>query len=201
MSELDEAEVGDDPVAEARRWFDEAVAAGVDEPGAMQLSTVDPSGQPYVRTVLCRGIDGRGFRFFTNQGSTKGRHLLAEPRCGLVLFWHRPLLRQVLARGQARPLDRNEVADYWAERPRGSKLSAWASRQSQPVADRAELELAVARVAAQFEGRDVPLPPSWGGYVVIPNEIELWQGRDDRLHDRLSWRRTPSGWVRSRLSP
>jgi pyridoxamine 5'-phosphate oxidase len=199
---MTEDEVGDDPLVAARAWFDEAVAMGVDEPGAMQLATVDPTGQPFVRSVLCRGIDERGFRFFTNLGSAKGEHLRAEPRCGLVLFWHRPLLRQVLARGRAVPLDRDEVAGYGATRSRASRIGAWASRQSQPIADRAALESEVARFTTQFEGMEVPLPPSWGGYVVRPTEVELWQGHDARLHDRLRWRRTGvSAWTRERLAP
>lgn len=201
MSELREGEAGDDPLVAARRWFDEAVGAGMDEPGAMQVATVDASGQPHVRTVLCRGIDDRGFRFFTNLGSAKGLQLRAEPRCALTLFWHRPLLRQIHVRGKATPANRDEVAEYWAGRPRGNRLASWASKQSQPVADRAALELAVARVAGQFEGMEVPLPPAWGGYVVRPTEIELWQGRDDRLHDRLRYRRDGRSWVRERLYP
>jgi pyridoxamine 5'-phosphate oxidase len=194
--------VNDDPLVAARAWFDEAAAAGSDEPGAMQLATVDQSGQPHVRSVLCRGIDDRGFRFFTNLGSAKGEQLRAEARCGIVLFWSRPQPRQVLARGRAVPLDRDEVAAYWATRSRDRRIAAWASKQSRPIADRAELDAAVARFTTQFEGMEVPLPPSWGGYVVRPTEVELWQGHDDRLHDRFLWRRAgTSAWVRERLAP
>jgi pyridoxamine 5'-phosphate oxidase len=198
---LDEGALGDEPMAEVARWIDDAVAAGLPEPTAMQLATVSRDGQPSVRTVLLRGWGPDGFRFFTNLQSAKADHLAAEARCGLVLFWHRPLLRQVCVRGRAVRLDRPDVEAYWSTRPRGSRLGAWASPQSRVIASRAELDARVGEVAARFGDGDVPLPDHWGGYLVVPSSVELWQGQDDRLHDRIRWRRTGDGWIRERLAP
>ncbi len=198
---LDEGDLDPDPLVMFRRWFDEAAAAGLDEPNAMVVATVDPDGAPSMRTVLLRGVEDGGFVFFTNHDSRKGRALAAEPRCSLLFPWH-PLERQVRVEGIAELLPREEVEAYFAQRPRGSQLGAHASAQSEPVADRAGLEAAYVEVERRFEGRDVPPPEHWGGYLVRPTVIELWQGRPSRLHDRLEYRAEPGGrWTVGRLQP
>jgi pyridoxamine 5'-phosphate oxidase len=199
---LSESDVGDDPIPEVARWVEDAVAAGVAEPYAMQLATVD-DGRPSARTVLLRTLDQRGFMFVTNLESRKGRELAANPACALVLVWT-PLKRQVLVTGTAERVSDDEVELYWHTRPRGSRIGAWASPQSQVIADRAVLERAAAEVEARFAGTDdLPLPPFWGAWRVVPDTVELWCGRDDRLHDRLRWRRDAPGqaWIRERLAP
>lgn len=199
---LSESDVGDNPIPEVARWVEDAVAAGVAEPFAMQLATVD-DGRPSARTVLLRTLDERGFMFVTNLESRKGRELAANPACALVLVWT-PLKRQVLVTGTADRVPDDEVEIYWHTRPRGSRIGAWASPQSQVIADRAALERSAAEVEARFAGSDdLPLPPFWGAWRVVPDSIELWCGRDDRLHDRLRWRRDAPGqpWVRERLAP
>jgi pyridoxamine 5'-phosphate oxidase len=200
---LHEDDVGDDPMPEVQRWLAEAEAVGVLEPSAMQLATVDDQGRPAARTVLLRGVDERGFRFFTNHTSAKGVHLAADPACALVLLWM-PLHRQVSVTGRARLLSREESQAYWDTRPRGSQIGAWASRQSSVLEGRAALDEAVVAVEARFADESrVPLPPFWGGYLVVPDSVTLWQGRPDRLHDRLRWRRSAvdQPWTRERLSP
>lgn len=198
---LDEGDLDRDPLVMFRRWFDEAAAAGLDEPNAMVVATVDPDGAPSMRTVLLKGVEDGGFVFFTNHASRKGRALAVEPRCSLLFPWH-PLERQVRVEGIAELLPRAEVEAYFAQRPRGSQLGAHASAQSEPVADRAGLEAAYAEVERRFEGRDVPPPERWGGYLVRPTSIELWQGRPSRLHDRLEYRAAPGGgWTVRRLQP
>lgn len=204
---LDEASLGaserGNPLALFGRWMEEAVAAGLDEPNAMVVATVDADGAPSARTVLLKGFDDRGagaFTFFTNLASRKGRALAAEPRVSLLFPWH-PLERQVRVEGVAGLLPRPDVEAYFAERPRGSQLGAHASFQSEPVDDRDALEAAYAEVERRFEGRDVPPPEHWGGYVVRPTAIEFWQGRPSRLHDRLEFRAGPDGWSMSRLQP
>jgi pyridoxamine 5'-phosphate oxidase len=199
---LIESDVGDNPIPEVARWVEDAVAAGVAEPFAMQLATVD-DGRPSARTVLLRTLDERGFMFVTNLESRKGRELAANPACALVLVWT-SLKRQVLVTGTADRVPDDEVEIYWHTRPRGSRIGAWASPQSQVIADRAALERSAAEVEARFAGTDhLPLPPFWGAWRVVPDSIELWCGRDDRLHDRLRWRRDAPGqpWIRERLAP
>jgi pyridoxamine 5'-phosphate oxidase len=200
LGSLTEAEVGPEPLAEVRRWLDEAVAAGLPDETPMTLATVEPDGAPSARIVLLRGVDDRGLRFFTNYDSAKGRDLAAQPACALVLHW--PVLeRQIRVTGVAERLPAEESAAYFAGRPRGSQLAAWASEQSVVLPDRATLEARLAEVEARFAGDEVPLPPGWGGYVVRPSTVELWQGRPSRMHDRLRYRTTASGWVLERLSP
>ncbi|HWU33250.1 MAG TPA: pyridoxamine 5'-phosphate oxidase [Marmoricola sp.] len=195
-SSLDEAE---DPTALFVRWFADVRAAEVDEPNAMVLSTVGPTG-PSSRTVLLKGLDERGFSFFTNHDSRKGHELAGSPRCALLFGWY-ALHRQVRVEGAAQMLPRDEVEEYFAQRPRGAQLGAWASRQSSTVTDRAELEAAFAAAEKRFEGLVIPPPPTWGGYVVDPDVIEFWQGRENRLHDRLLFARVEGGWTRRRLAP
>lgn len=197
---LDEVDLDPDPLVVFRRWFDEAVASGLDEPNAMVVATVDEDGRPSVRTVLLKGLEDGGFVFYTNHGSRKGRALAAEPRVALLFPWH-PLERQVRVEGTAELLPRAEVEAYFAVRPRGSQLGAHASAQSEPVADRAALEAAYAAAAREFEGREVTPPEQWGGYRVHPEVVELWQGRPSRLHDRFEYRRSGDDWSVQRLQP
>lgn len=202
---LVEADVPSDPLELFAAWFVDAVGAGLPEPNAMVLATVSPRGWPEARTVLLKGYDGAGLRFFTNPSSAKGAALAAVPRAALVFPWH-PIERQVRVTGDVVALERGEVADYFATRPRESQLGAWASPQSQVVGSREELDGMLAAVADRFPaGTEVPVPPSWGGYRVRPETWEFWAGRPGRMHDRLRYRRTattPSaGWHLERLAP
>lgn len=197
---LTEADLAADPVTMFGRWFDDAAAAGLHEPNAMVLATADAEGRPSSRMVLLKGVDERGFVFYTNRGSRKGVELAANPACALLFPWH-PLERQVRVDGTVRLLDRAAVADYFARRPRGSQIGAHASHQSRPVADRAELAAAYDELTARFEGQDVPVPEEWGGYLVVPEVVEFWQGRPGRMHDRLVYRRASDGWRTARLAP
>lgn len=197
---LTEADLAADPVSMFRRWFDEVQAAGLHEPNAMVVATVGADFAPSSRMVLLKGLSDAGFVFFTNTRSRKGDELAGNPRCALLFPWH-PLERQVRVDGIATPVSRADVADYFAVRPRGSQLGAWASHQSRVVADRAELAASYDEVEARYEGGDVPVPDEWGGYVVLPEAVEFWQGRPGRMHDRLVYRRTPEGWRTERLAP
>ena len=197
---LHESEMAADPVTMFERWFSDARSAGLHEPNAMVVSTVSDRARPSSRMVLLKGFSPRGFVFFTNLGSRKGEELAGNAHCALLFPWH-PLERQVRVDGVAVLLPREEVAAYFATRPRGSQLGAHASRQSRPVADRAELEASYAEAAARFEGRDVPVPETWGGYLVRPEVVEFWQGRPGRMHDRLVYRREGTGWTLQRLAP
>jgi pyridoxamine 5'-phosphate oxidase len=189
-----------EPIAQFRRWYDEAVAAGVAQPDAMTLATAAPDGAVFARTVLLRGLDERGFVFFTNLESAKGSQLAANPRAALVFHW-REQERQVRVVGAVGRIEDADAAHYWESRPRGHRVSAWASPQSE-VVDLTELEARVAEVEARFAGRELPLPPFWGGFVVGVDELECWQGRADRLHDRVRYRPDGrGGWLRERLAP
>lgn len=192
-----------DPLRAVRRWLAEAVdAASEVEPTAMTLATAEPSPAgplPDARVVLCKGID-HGLVFYTSRASDKGRQLAAAPDAAATFLWS-TLERQVRVRGPVEVVDDATSDAYFATRPRGSQLAAWASDQSRSVRDRAELEARAAERAAQFDGRDVPRPPHWGGYRLVPQLVELWQGRPNRLHDRLRWRRTDDHWLLERLQP
>jgi pyridoxamine 5'-phosphate oxidase len=196
---LHESDLAPDPTTMFRTWIAEAAASGMHEPNAMVLATVSPEGVPSSRMVLLKGVDETGFRFFTNLGSRKGTELAANPRCSLLFPWH-PLERQIRIDGVAEELPRDDVAAYFATRPRGAQLGAWASRQSRSVRSREELDEAFTEFEARFPD-EVPLPDWWGGYVVIPDAVEFWQGRPGRMHDRLVYRRTGTGWATSRLAP
>jgi pyridoxamine 5'-phosphate oxidase len=200
-SGLDETSVAPDPLEQFDRWLQDAIDAGLPEPNAMVLATATQDGVPSARTVLLKGVDARGFSFFTNLGSRKGAELAANPRAALVFPWH-ALSRQVRVSGRVSLVDRAEVADYFASRPRESRLGAWASRQSAVIGGRDDLDARLAEVTARWpEGVEVPLPEFWGGYRVAPHEVEFWAGREGRLHDRLRYRRGPAGWLLDRLAP
>lgn len=196
-----EGDVGRDPIAQFRTWLQDAHAAGILFPEAMALATADAHGRPAVRHVLLRGLDERGFVFFTNFDSRKARDLSQNPNAALVFLW-RELDRQVTVTGTAEPTSVDDSAAYFATRPREAQLGAWASRQSQVVRSRETLEAAFAEASALFAGKDVPLPPHWGGFRLIPDTIEFWKGRRHRLHDRLRFSRQPDGgWTVERLYP
>ena len=198
---LAESDLAPDPITMFRRWFDEAVAAGLHEPNAMVVATAGIDARPSARFVLLKGLSDDGFVFFTNTRSRKGEELGSNPACALLFPWH-PLERQVRVDGVAAPLGADAVQAYFATRPRGSQLGAWASHQSREVADRDELTAAYEEAAARYPEPDpVPVPEEWGGYVVAPDAVEFWQGRPGRMHDRLVYRRTTEGWVQVRLAP
>ena len=196
---LSEHDVAANPFDQFARWFDEAVAAAIPEPNAMTLATVDATGRPSARIVLLKAVDARGFVFHTNYDSRKGRELAAEPRAAL-LFWWVELERQMRIEGVAEQVSAADSDAYFAERPRASRVSAWASPQSERIPDRAWLEIQVAAAAARF-ATDVPRPPNWGGMRVVPDRFEFWQGRASRLHDRLLWSREGEHWTIARLAP
>ncbi|WP_243761544.1 pyridoxamine 5'-phosphate oxidase [Streptomyces sp. YIM 98790] len=199
---LHEKGLAPDPVRQFARWFAEAAESGMHEPNAMVLATADTAGRPSARTVLLKGFDERGLVFFTNYRSRKGRDIDANPAVSLVFPWH-AIARQVIVQGRAERTGRDETVAYFRTRPHGSQLGAWASEQSAVVASREELDGMYEELARRYpEGEDVPAPPHWGGYRVIPEEVEFWQGRENRLHDRLRYVRLGEGhWRVERLSP
>ncbi|MFD5025857.1 pyridoxamine 5'-phosphate oxidase [Streptomyces sp. NPDC058373] len=210
---LDASVLAAEPMEQFAHWFAEAARDGLYEPNAMIVSTADADGAPSSRTVLLKQYDRRGFVFYTNYGSRKAADLDANPHVALVFPWH-PLARQVLVTGTAAKVSRDETAAYFRTRPHGSQLGAWASAQSTPVPDRTALDTAYADLAARHpEGEEIPVPPHWGGYRVTPRTVEFWQGRENRLHDRLRYVRlgadrddgpdgaAGSGWRVERLAP
>lgn len=200
LAGLDEADLDPDPTAQFAAWLDVAVTGGVPEPNAMVLATVDGEGRPSARTVLLKGLDRDAFTFYTNRRSRKAGELDTNPRCALVFRWD-ALERQVCVTGTAAPVADAVADEYFAERPHESQLGAWASPQSQVVADRAAVEAAHAAAAARFGDAPVPRPPHWGGYRIRPVTVEFWQGRPGRLHDRLRYRRDADRWIIERLAP
>ncbi len=200
-SRLDEADLAPDPLTQFQRWFDDAVDAGLTEPNAMVLATATPDGTPSARTVLLKGLNERGFVLFTHHGSRKGREMLANPRAALTFPWFE-IDRQVVVTGAVEQVERAAVAEYFASRPHGSQVGAWASEQSSVLPDRAALDERFAELSRRWpEGTDVPLPPHWGGFRVVPGTVEFWHGRASRLHDRLRYRREGDAWVVERLAP
>ncbi|MBI1378096.1 MAG: pyridoxamine 5'-phosphate oxidase [Frankiales bacterium] len=212
---LREGDLAPTPLAQFTAWLADAVAAGVAEPNAMVLATVDEDGTPSARTVLLKGADARGFSFYTNLGSRKARALAARPQASVVFPWH-AMTRQVVVVGDVAPVPREEARAYFASRPYGSRIGAWASEQSRVIASRDVLTARYVELAAAFpdtgSADDVPLPDGWGGFVLAPRTVELWQGRPSRLHDRLRYVRReeaagvdclddPDAWTLERLSP
>lgn len=198
---LDRDALDPDPIVQFDRWMQEAIQAEVVEPTAMSLATVGKDGQPMVRTVLLKGVDERGFVFFTNLGSRKARQIGENARVSLLFPWL-ALERQVLITGMAEKLPTGEVLRYFVSRPRGSQLAAWASPQSSAISSRQVLEKAWSQMKERFAQGDVPLPSFWGGYGVRPDTIEFWQGGSHRLHDRFEYGREPDGsWIIRRLAP
>ena len=198
---LDEAELAGTWLEQLRVWFDAAAADPVVlEPNAVQLATADPTGRPTVRTVLAKAIDERGIVFYTNYTSAKARDLEANPRAAAVFVWiaHQ---RQVRLTGTVGKVERAETEAYFAQRPRESQLGAWASPQSQVVESRAALDELAAGAETRFGAGEIPAPPHWGGYLLTPDEVEFWQGREGRLHDRIRYRRDHDAWVIERLAP
>ena len=199
---LEEEGVATDPIAQFTAWLAEAAERGVYEPNAMVLGTIDPDGQPSIRTVLLRGVDERGFEFYTDYTSRKGRALLANPAVSVVFPWY-TLHRQVILFGEAHPVEREASEDYFARRPRGAQIAAWSSDQSQPIASREALEEKVRDTEQRFRDDEiVPRPERWGGFRIVPHRFEFWQGRTSRLHDRLVFRAAVGGgWELERIQP
>ena len=197
---LRRADLDPDPIEQFRAWLADADAAGVPLANAIAVATADGEGAPSVRHVLLRGIETDGFVFYTNHASRKGRELAENPRAAFTVLW-RELDRQICVRGQVASLPDADSDAYFATRPREAQIGAWASRQSEPIADRAALEQRLTDATERFAGRDVPRPPFWGGFVLTPDAIEFWQGRQFRLHDRFVYTRAGETWHIERLSP
>ena len=200
VAPLELTDLDADPIVQFGRWMEDALAAGLLLPNTMTLATATADGRPSARMVLLKGFDHRGFVFYTNYESRKGRELSDNPRAALVLHWPR-LERQVRVEGRVERVPGEESDEYFASRPFASRLGAWASRQSTRLASRDELERRLAELEREYAGGDVPRPPHWGGWLVRPEAIELWQGRPNRLHDRFLYERSGEGWSRVRLSP
>lgn len=198
---LDEAALAPTWTEQLQAWLDQAVSAGLAEPNAMVLATADAEGMPSSRTVLCKGLDERGVVFYTNYTSAKSHDLTATRYASVTFPWY-PLHRQVTVRGEVEKVAGRETAAYWASRPRGSQLGAWASPQSRVVEGRRALDNALHAVERRFDGvEQIPTPPHWGGWRIRPERVEFWQGRQDRLHDRLRYVRTDEGWRVERIAP
>ncbi|KXU37887.1 pyridoxamine 5'-phosphate oxidase [Cephaloticoccus primus] len=201
LAGLHEADLAEDPFRQFDKWFGEAQAAQILEPNAMTLATASRTGRPSARIVLLKNVDARGFVFYTNFESQKGRELAENPQATLLFAWL-PMERQIIISGAVAPVSREEALAYFQSRPHASQLGAWASHQSSPIPSRETLEERFRALEAQYAGRPVPLPPYWGGYRLTPETVEFWQGRPSRLHDRLRYRRAENrAWLVERLSP
>ena len=197
---MDERDLDPDPLRQFHLWFDEAREAGIQAPESMALATATPDGRPAARMVLLKGAGENGFDFYTNYESRKGGELEANAYAALLFHWQRPG-RQVRIEGRVERVPEEESEAYFRTRPLGSRLAAWASPQSRPIVDRAELERLYAEAAARFPGEDVPRPPHWGGFRLVPDAYEFWQHAANRLHDRIGYERVADGWKRERLAP
>lgn len=200
IATLDEATAGEDPLFFFSKWFNEAAEAQISEVNAMSLATTDASYKPHVRVVLLKGIDNDAFVFFTNYNSAKGKEIAATHQAALLFFW-KELERQVRIEGRIEKIDPNESDAYFHSRPRTSRLGAWASPQSNIIQDRNIIELNYAHYDKEFSGQNIPRPPHWGGYKVIPHTIEFWQGRSSRMHDRILFTKNDERWDKCRLAP
>ena len=197
---LSESDVDSNPFVQFKRWYDEAVRAQVPDANAMALATATADGKPSARMVLLRGFDARGFVFFTNYEGRKSSELLANPRAALLFYWNE-LERQVRLEGTVEKTSRQESEDYFKTRPLESRLGAWASRQSEVIPGRSDLEQKIGDLKERYAGREVPVPPFWGGFRLQPEIFEFWQGRENRLHDRIRFSLQGGVWVIERLSP
>lgn len=197
---LEEGEIESSPFIQFKKWFEAALEAELPEPHAMTLSTVDTNGRPSSRIVLLRNMDENGFVFFSNYLSRKGRESKSNPFAAMNFFWQ-AIERQVRIEGQLQKLNEAESDAYFASRPRESQIGAWASMQSQEISGRSALEEQVRRFQQEFQGKSVPRPPHWGGFCLVPDYFEFWQGRPSRLHDRISFRLEQGQWKISRLNP
>ena len=198
---IEKNDLAADPIAQFSLWFDEAISANLVEPNAMSLATVSAAGEPSVRTVLLKGLDERGFCFFTNYQSHKAQDMAVQPNVAASFLW-KELERQVNVMGRVEKISREESAEYFHSRPRASQIGAWVSEnQSGEIKGREYLAALEAELEKRFEGNEVPLPDFWGGYLLRPKSVEFWQGRESRLHDRLQYQRSGSVWVKARLSP
>lgn len=200
LAGLVESDLARDPYRQFEKWFQEAEAAKISEPNAMTLATATPDGRPSARTILLKGLDGRGFVFFSNYESRKGRELALNPRATLLFPWV-ALERQVIVEGAVTKVPREESETYFHSRPRASQLGAWVSQQSSIISGRTVLEDSMKMIEQKYAGKEVPLPPHWGGWRLVPETVEFWQGRRSRLHDRLRYRREKDGWIVERLAP
>ena len=200
MRGIHERELDPDPFTQFAQWFEEAKKTDIAYPEAMSAATATADGRPSVRMVLMKGFDERGFCFFTNYESRKGAELMENPRVALLFYWE-PYERQVRIEGAVEKMSEEESYAYFSSRPRGSRIGAWASAQSAMIENREELEAQVRKYERAFPGQDIQLPPFWGGYRCVPDSFEFWQGRLNRLHDRLSYIREEHGWKLIRLSP
>jgi pyridoxamine 5'-phosphate oxidase len=200
MAGLNEKDLAREPFRQFEKWFGEAQAAKIPEPNAMVLCTATRDGRPSSRVVLLKGVDGRGFVFYSNYESRKGRELESNPRASLTFPWI-TMERQVIVEGPVSRVAREESEAYFQSRPRASQLGAWVSQQSSIIPDRKLLDDSMKALEQKYAGQEVPLPPNWGGWRLAPETVEFWQGRRNRLHDRLRYRRAAEGWSLERLSP
>jgi pyridoxamine 5'-phosphate oxidase len=200
LKPLTKETVDKNPFPQFRHWYDEAVNCGIPDANAMIIATATKTGMPSVRTVLLKGYDEKGFVFYTNYGSGKARELTENPNASLLFLW-KELARQIRITGRAEKTTSEESTIYFRSRPVGHQVSAWASKQSETIPDREYLKKEFERLLEEFKGKEIPLPPYWGGYRIIPTEFEFWQGRDSRLHDRICYKLTNNQWDITRKAP